>query len=98
MPPPKPTPRSRFCPRLHPIGGPKVFDPSGPLLDNNGTWHLWQDQGGWSIFTSRDLMHWHGNLSSSTHFNGLTGSVSPTPSGVFAFWPGRDEAGVSSIE
>jgi sucrose-6-phosphate hydrolase SacC (GH32 family) len=96
--PPTPPARGFFCPRFHPIGGDKVFDPSGPLLDDSGRWHLWEDEGGWSNFSSRDLMRWHGTLRSSTHFNGLTGSVSPTPSGTYAFWPGRNPAGLSAIE
>lgn len=86
-PTPKPAGESFFAPRFHPIGGPKVYDPSGPLLDDSGRWHLWEDQGGWSSWTSRDLMHWDGTLRSSTHFGGLTGSVSYTRSGIFAFWP-----------
>ena len=90
--------RAVFCPRFHPIGGPKVFDPSGPLLDDSGRWHLWEDEGGWSNWTSPDLMHWHGRLASSTHFSGLTGSVSPTPAGIFAFWPGRNSDGASAVE
>lgn len=100
-PAPKPEPPAAsgvFCPRFHPIGGTKVFDPSGPLLDDSGRWHLWEDEGGWSNFSSRDLMRWQGTLRSSTHFNGLTGSVSPTPSGTYAFWPGRNKVGVSAIE
>ena len=75
-----------------------MYDPSGPLLDDSGRWHLWEDQGGWSSWTSRDLMHWDGTLRSSTHFGGLTGSVSYTRSGIFAFWPGRNAEGVSAIE
>ena len=58
------------------------------MQDSTGKWHLWEDEGGWSNFTSWDLMHWNGTVKSSTHMNGLTGSVSPTPSGVYAFWPG----------
>ena len=59
---------------------------TGPVQDTAGKWHLWEDEGGWSNFTSLDLMHWNGTLKSTTHMNGLTGSVSPTPSGVYAFW------------
>ena len=47
-PPPAPAPPAvpPFCPRLHPIGGPKVYDPSGPVFDeSSGTWHLFDDEG-----------------------------------------------------
>ena len=97
-PSPSPPARGYFCPRYHPIGGNELNDPSGPMLDNSGLWHLYEDEGGWSKFTSRDLVHWNGSLHSSTHFNGLTGSVSSTPSGIYAFWPGRNKLGVSAIE
>ena len=95
---PKPPARGLFCPQYHPIGGATLYDPSGPLLDESGKWHLWEDEGGWSNWTSDDLMHWQGTLKSSTHFGGLTGSVSATPSGVYAFWPGHNKAGVGAIE
>lgn len=38
-----------------------------------------------------------GNFSTSTHFGGDTGSVSPTPSGVYAFWPIMGGPGKGSI-
>jgi sucrose-6-phosphate hydrolase SacC (GH32 family) len=93
---PPPPPRSAFCARYHPIHdnadgsggkGGGVYDPAGPLLDKHGVWHTWEDDGGWSHWTSTDLIHWHGSLNQSTNFSGGTGAVSPTPSGVYAFWP-----------
>lgn len=82
-----PAPVLAFCPRFHPIRDAGVYDPSGPLLDDNGIWHQWEDKGAWSHWTSRDLIHWNGTFDKSTNFGGDTGSVSPTPAGVFAFWP-----------
>jgi beta-fructofuranosidase len=77
-----------FCPRYHPINDGGVYDPSGPLLDDSGTWHLFEDEGGWSHWTSEDLVHWQGSLNeNTTHFSTNTGSVSPTASGVYAHWP-----------
>ena len=76
-----------FCPRFHTIHDPGVADPCGPLRDESGLWHMWDDDGSWSHWTSRDLAHWDGDFSSGTNFSGATGSVSPTPSGVFAHWP-----------
>ena len=78
---------SPFCPKYHPIHDRNVYDPSGPLLDKTGLWHAWEDDGAWSHWTSHDLIHWSGDFKASTHFGGDTGSVSPTPSGVYAFWP-----------
>ena len=92
-PKPKPKPpaaRGLFCPRFHPIGSASLYDPSGPIFDErSGIWHLFEDYGGWSNFSSTDLMNWRGTLKSSTHFGGLTGSIAATPSGIYAFWPGR---------
>lgn len=85
--PPPPPPESEFCPQYHPIRNPSVYDPSGPLLDEHGLWHTWEDYGAWSHWTSHDLIHWNGTFARSTHFGGDTGSVSPTASGVYAFWP-----------
>ena len=34
-----------------------VYDPSGPLLDKSGTWHTWEDDGGWSHWGTKDLIH-----------------------------------------
>ena len=63
----------------------------GPLLDATGLWHTWEDDGAWSHWTSKDLIHWSGSFrENTTHFGGDTGSVSPTPSGVYAFWPGEN--------
>ena len=46
---------SPFCARYHPIHDGNVYDPSGPLLDKTGLWHTWEDDGGWSHWTSKDL-------------------------------------------
>ena len=75
-----------FCPRYHPIRGTGVYDTSGGLLDLDGVWHVWEDDGGWSHFASHDLVHWSGSLLNGTGFGGLTGSISPTSSGVYALW------------
>ena len=37
-----------FCPQYHPIHYGNVYDPSGPILDNSGLWHTWEDDGAWS--------------------------------------------------
>ena len=47
--------------------------------------------------TSKDLIHWSGSFKESTHFGGDTGSVSPTKSGVYAFWPIMSGAGKGAI-
>jgi len=86
--PPPPPAESEFCPSFHPIRAVNVYDPSGPLLDDSGVWHVWEDAGGWSHWTSKDLVHWTGSFRfNTTHFGADTGSVSPTPSGTYAFWP-----------
>ena len=95
--PPPPPPPSAFCPKYHPIHAPNVYDPSGPLLDEQGNWHTWEDAGAWSHWVSKDLIHWKGDFKTSTHFGGDTGSVSPTPSGVYAFWPIMGGPGKGSI-
>ena len=87
--PPNPAP---FCPQYHPIHSGYLFDPSGPLLDETGLWHVWEDEGSWSHWTSPDLIHWSGALVNGTGFTQDTGSISPTPSGTFAFWPIMDGA------
>lgn len=91
-----------FCPRYHPIHNAGVYDPSGPLLDASGTWHQWEDEGAWSHWTSKDLVHWEGSFTANTtRFGGDTGSVSPTASGVFAFWPimsGADKGAIASAK
>ena len=95
--PPPPPPPNPFCATFHPIHAPGVYDPSGPLLDNSGVWHTWEDDGSWSHWTSTDLIHWNGSFSDSTNFGGDTGSVSPTPSGVYAFWPIMGGPGAGAI-
>ena len=62
-----------FCPQYHPIHDGNVYDPSGPILDNSGLWHTWEDDGAWSHWTSRDLIHWSGSFTqNTTHFGELT--------------------------
>ena len=95
--PPPPPPTSKFCPQYHPIHAGNVYDPSGPLIAKDGTFHTWEDAGSWSHWWSEDLIHWNGNFSTSTAFGADTGSVSPTPSGVYAFWPIMDGKGKGSI-
>lgn len=97
-PPPSPTePPNPFCAQYHPIHDKNVYDPSGPLHDKNGIWHTWEDDGGWSHWTSADLIHWTGSFGQTTNFGGDTGSVSPTPSGVYAFWPIMSGVGRGAI-
>ena len=83
-----------FCVAYHQLhGGPSgdVYDPAGPLLDDDGMWHLWEDLGGWSHWKSRDLIHWSGSFTANTtNFSTLTGAVSPTPTGMYAFYPDKD--------
>lgn len=69
-----------------------AYDPSGPI-HVDGTWHLWEDSGGWGHWTSTDLIKW--TLSDSTGFGGLTGSVGATDSGFFAFYPDDDQQHIS---
>merc|ERR1712166_446530 len=61
-PPPPPTPPNPYCVAYHPIHDGNVYDPSGPLLDDTGLWHTWEDDGAWSHWTSKDLIHWEGSL------------------------------------
>jgi hypothetical protein len=79
-----------WCALLHPLRSHYLFDPSGPLLDERGVWHLWEDEGSWSHWTSRDLVHWEGALVNGTNFSQDTGAVSVTPAGTYAFWPLMD--------
>ena len=51
----------------------------------------------WSHWTSKDLIHWSGSFKNGTGFGGDTGSVSPTKSGVYAFWPIMSGAGKGAI-
>ena len=61
-------------------------------------WHTWEDAGAWSHWTSPDLVHWTGSFTqNTTDFGRDTGSVSPTPSGVYAFWPIMSGTGRGSI-
>ena len=85
-PEPPPPPPGEFCYFYHALTGANYYDPSGPLLGPDGTWHLWEDAGGWGYFTSTDLLHWNVG-GPSTGFGGLTGSVAVTPAGAFAFYP-----------
>ena len=63
------------------------FDPSAPLLQPDGTWHVFPNAGGWGHCTSPDLLHWNCSHP-NTGFDGDTGSISVTPRGTFALWPG----------
>ena len=72
-------------PLLH-ICGSSLFDPSGPIQRSDGTWHLFEDAGGWSHYYSRDLLHWT-ETNSTTHFSSMTGSIAVTDAGTFAIWP-----------
>jgi len=92
-PPPPPAPPSDFCYKYHPIMSGGLYDPSGPLLTRDGWWHVWEDEGGWGHFISRDLVRWQQG-GPSTGFGGLTGSVAVTPSGVFAFYPEGSQGGI----
>ena len=85
-PPPKPPkPTGDFCPKLH--WGKGNYDPSGPLLQPDGTWHVFPDNGHWGHCTSTDLLRWNCSHP-DTGFDGDTGSISVTPQGIFALWPG----------
>jgi sucrose-6-phosphate hydrolase SacC (GH32 family) len=63
------------------------YDASGPLFDEDtGTWHLFEDDGGWGHWTSRDLVHFS-RTENTTNFSSDTGSVTPTETGIYAHWP-----------
>ncbi|KAK3263518.1 hypothetical protein CYMTET_27678 [Cymbomonas tetramitiformis] len=85
--------KSSFCPQYHKIDEVGLYDPSAPLLAADGTWHVWEDKGGWAHFESPDLLHW-AEVDPGTSFSGLTGSVSVTPSGTYAFWPAGDQQSI----
>jgi sucrose-6-phosphate hydrolase SacC (GH32 family) len=76
-----------YTPLLH-ICGSALYDPSAPIQRSDGTWHLFEDVGGWSHYHSRDLLHWT-KSNSTTHFSGMTGSIAVTDNGTFAIWPDR---------
>ena len=44
-PAPTPAPPGPFCASYHPVHAANVYDPSGPLLADDGTWHQWEDDG-----------------------------------------------------
>ena len=80
------------CPQYHWTHmGRNSFDPSGPLLQPDGTWHVFPNSGGWGHCTSPDLLHWNCSHP-ATGFDGDTGSISVTPQGTFALWPGVGNA------
>lgn len=88
-------PGAQFCPKYHTLQGPNLYDPSGPLQTPDGVWHVWEDDGSWAHYTSRDLLRWTA-VQPPAGFGGLTGSTSPTPSGVYAFYPEGSQGGVMS--
>ena len=51
-------------------------------------------QGSWSHYTSTDLLRWT-RLDDHSNFTSLTGSVSPTPGGVFAFYPNEEQSAIN---
>lgn len=72
-----------YCPRLHPIHC-GVYDPSGTIAIN-GTYFIFPDGAPSNThWASRDLLHW--SLRNQSWFNGLTGGISATPSGIYAHW------------
>ena len=73
------------CPLYH--TGKGQYDPSAPILQPDGTWHLFPDAAKWGHATSTDLIHWDYNHP-STNFSFDTGSISVTNKGTFAIWPG----------
>lgn len=87
-----------FCPRYHAIQSPGLYDPSGPLQTADGVWHMWEDKGAWTHYTSRDLLHWASTNPPTTGFDGLTGSIASTPEGIYAFWPASNQTGIFSAQ
>ena len=85
-PPPAPPVSKEACSKYHASGAPFSYDPSGPLLLPDGTWHIFPDSGGWSHCTTKDLLHFNCSHP-QTGFDGDTGSVTVTPKGTFAMWP-----------
>ena len=85
-PPPAPPVSKEACSKYHPSGSDFTYDPSGPLLMPDGTWHIFPDSGGWSHCTTKDLLHYNCSHP-KTGFDGDTGSVTVTPKGTFAMWP-----------
>ena len=87
---------SLYDPKLH-ICGASYFDPSAPLLRDDGTWHVFDDKAahgpGWTHFTSTDLLHWT-KLNASTGFGGMTGSIAVTESGAYSIYPWQRAKGV----
>eukprot|EP01052_Picozoa_sp_SAG31_P040360 SAG31_NODE_5825_length_2306_cov_82.832352_2_plen_279_part_00 len=82
-PPPPPAPKPRpappappvskdACSQYHASGRDFTYDPSGPLLLPDGTWHVFPDSGGWSHCTAKDLLHWNCSHP-KTGFDGDTG-------------------------
>jgi hypothetical protein len=80
-----------FCPRLHPIHC-GVYDPSGTIAIN-GTYFVFPDGAPADThWASTDLLRW--SLRSQSWFDGLTGGISATPSGIYAHWvPNEDPGG-----
>jgi hypothetical protein len=72
-----------YSPTLHTVRC-GVYDPSGTIVINN-TFFLFPD-GAFSNthYASTDLLRWH--LRNTSWFNGLTGGISATKSGIYAHW------------
>ena len=67
------TPRLYWCPSNHQLRG---IDPSAPMLDSTGVWHVYGTGGGWSHYTSTNLLNWF-QFPEGTGFDVGTGSTSP---------------------
>ena len=81
--PPVSWPNASYCPRMHPIHC-GVYDPSGTIAIN-GTYFVFPDGSPPNThWASRDLLHW--SLRNQSWFDGLTGGISATPSGIYAHW------------
>ena len=72
-----------YCPRLHTIHC-GVYDPSGTIAIN-GTFFVFPDGAPPNThFASTDLLRW--SARNQSWFDGLTGGISATPSGIYAHW------------
>ena len=83
--PPVPQAPRAACPQYH--TGQSQYDPSGPILQPDGTWHIFPDLGRWAHCSSRDLLRWNCSHAPTGFGTGDTGAISVTPSGTFALYP-----------